>query len=111
MGVVGLDEGAAAGVSKSSARLHRSKKHSGNESSHFLETAATHENQPHNHRATVSSNSSTRGRLSTRGQRVNLNQSKLPRRVFTLAICPSTRPRAISSSSSTASAMSKTPKW
>src|SRR6267143_4379793 len=108
MGVVGLDEGAAAGVCKSNARLHRSKKHSGNESSHFLETAATPENQRHNHRATVSSNSSRR---SNRGQRVNLNQSKLLRRVFTLAICPSTQPRAISSSSSTASAMSKTPKW
>src|SRR6202040_412178 len=107
MGVVGLDEGAAAGVSKSSARLHRSKKHSGNESSNFLETAATHGNQRHNHRAT---NSSTSARRSNRGQRVNLNQSKLLRRVFTLAIYPSTRPRAISLSSSTASATSKTPK-
>src|SRR4029077_10638347 len=108
MGVVGLDEGAAAGVSKSSARLHPSKKHSGNESSNFLETAATHGNQRHNHRATVSSSNSTR--RSNRGQRVNLNQSKLLRRVFTLAIYPSTRPRAISLSSSTASATSKTPK-
>src|SRR4029077_20707937 len=107
MGVVGLDEGAAAGVSKSSASLHRSKKHSGNESSNFLETAATHGNQRHNHRATVSSNSARR---SNRGHRVNLNQSKLLRRVFTLAIYPSTRPRAISLSSSTASATSKTQK-
>src|SRR5207244_4037643 len=86
MGVVGLDEGAAAGVSKSSARLHRSKKHSGNESSNFLETAATRGNQRHNHRATVSSNSSTSARRSNRGQRVNLNQSKLLRLIQVYAL-------------------------
>src|SRR6266480_1277212 len=103
MGAVGLDEGAVAGVFKSNARRLRSKKHSGNESSHFLETAATHGNQPHN-RATVSSNSSiTSDRRSNRGQRVNLKQLKLLRRVFTWAICPSTQPRAISSSFSMAS--------
>src|SRR5436853_7664172 len=94
MGVVGLDEGAAAGVSKSNARLHRSKKHSGNEAAHFLQTAATHENQRHNHRATVSSNRSTSGRRRKRGQRVNLNQAKLLRRGFRFAVCPSTRPNA-----------------
>src|SRR5438445_13304567 len=105
MGVVGLDEGAAAGVSKSNARLHRSKKHSGNESSHFLETATTHENQRHNHRATVSSHSSTSGRRSNRGQRVYLNESKLLRRVFTLAIVPSTQPIAISLGSSSSTAL------
>jgi hypothetical protein len=110
VGEVGLDEGAVAGVFKNNARQLRSKKHSGNESSHFLEMAATPENQSHN-RATVSSNNrSTSGRRSNRDRRVNLNQSKLLRRVFTSAICPSTQPRAISSSFSTALAMSKTPK-
>src|SRR5437660_6260320 len=112
MGAVGLDEGAAADVFRTSARQLRNKKHSGNASSHFLETTEAKENQRRN-RATVSNNnnSSTSARKSNPGRRVNLNQSKLLRLVFTSAICPSTRPRAISSSSSTALAMCKTPKW
>ena len=39
MGAVGLDNGAAAGVSKSNARL-LPRKHSGNVSPHFLEETA-----------------------------------------------------------------------
>jgi hypothetical protein len=110
MGAVDLDEGAVAGVFKSNARRLRSKKHSGNASPHFLETAAPRENQQRS-RATVNSSSrNSSGRKSNRGRRVNPNQSKSLRRVFTSAICPSTQPRAISSSSSTASAMCKTPK-
>src|SRR5260370_42246242 len=95
MGAVGLDEEAAAGVFKSSARRLRSKKHSGNESSHFLEMAATHENQPHNHATASSNNNSPSCRRSNRGHRVNPNQSKKLRRAFTSPICPSTPPKTI----------------
>src|SRR5436853_5395511 len=101
MGEVGLDERVAAGVSKNNARRPRSKKHSGNESPHFLETAETRGNLPNN-RVTVRNNSESRRRKNrNRDRRVNLRRLKSPRPVFTSAICPSTRPRAISSSSST----------
>src|SRR5207237_8970032 len=100
MGTAGLDDEVAAGVSKSSARRLRNRKHSGNESPHFLEPAAIHENQPHNH--AMVSNSSTSGCKSNRGLRVNTNQSKSLRRVFTSAIYPSPQQREISSRYSTA---------
>ncbi len=77
-------------------------------SPHFLEeTAAANENQLRN-RVTASSNISNNRR--SHGRSVNLSQSKSLRRVFTSAICRSTRRRAIYSSSSTASATSRTPR-
>src|SRR5437879_3705850 len=91
MGAVGLDEGAAAGVSKSSARRLPNKKHSGNASSHFLGTAGPPANQRRN-RATVSS--SNRNTSASRDRSVNLSQSKSRRRVFTSAICLSKIGRA-----------------
>src|SRR5207244_11680592 len=105
MGAAGLDDEVAAGVSKSSARRLRNRKHSGNESPHFLEPAAIPENQPHNH--AMVSNSSTSGRKSNRGRRVNPNHSKSLRRGFTSAIYPPTPPAPISSSPPTASANAK----
>src|ERR1700739_2855854 len=101
MGAVGLDNGAAAGVSKSNARL-LPRKHSGNVSPHFLEeTAADNANQRHNRATASNSSNSSSSHHSNRGRRENLNQSKSLRRVSTWAICPSTQPRVISSSSST----------
>src|SRR5438874_6369621 len=106
MGAAGLDDEAAVGVSKSNARRLRSRKHFGNASPHFLEeTAAAKENQQRN-RATASCNSDissankanhANSASASRGRSVNLKQSTSRRRVFTLAICPSKRPRAISS--------------
>src|SRR5438067_13007910 len=110
MGEVGLDDGAAAGVFKNSAHRLRNRKHSGNASPHFLEeTAEAKENQRRN-RATASSGNSNLSSANSASRGTNLSQSKSPRRVFTSAICPSTRPRAIFSSSSMASDTSKTPR-
>src|SRR2546423_10089375 len=104
MGEVGLDDGAAAGVFKNSAHRLRNRKHSGNASPHFLEETAGAKEKQRRNRATGSNNSNISSANSVnnanRRRSINLSQSKSPPRVFTSAICPSTRPRAISSSAS-----------
>src|ERR1700737_4734815 len=99
MGAVGLDDGAGADVSKSNARRLRRRKHFGNASPHFLEETAGAKGNQRRNRVTASRNDSNNSAISNRGRSVNLSRSKSRRRVFTSAICPSTRPRGFFSSS------------
>src|SRR5437899_4819225 len=78
-------------------RQRRKKRHSGNGLPNFSETAGR-KGRPQRSRATAHS---------LRDRRASLNGLKSLRRVFTLATCPSTPPRAIYLNCSTESATCK----
>src|SRR4029077_13882139 len=80
-------------------RRRRRKKLSGSVLPNFLETAARKRKRRHNR---------AMARSQHRDLRASQNGLKSRPRVSTLATCPSTRPRAISSSCSTALATCKT---